>query len=253
MTIESTDRLLQASHSPLRDIALQASLDWPTARIAQLKPHQILPLLPSQFPGIQERALTWLQHHIDRITAAELNTICTQLKNPDNAAIARIWCELIATWIKANRQVPDRVLPTLLQILNSLIQQGRLDGAPAKPMIQVLKAIGQSEDRSIGLSQFHDCIAQFIMSINLISIPHSEPETADVLCALVRISPTSLVKLIDAICPVLVDKRLWRNLSAIIYTITRTEGRTSPHFATIAQSHWYHPEVEAIVLESHDQ
>jgi DNA-binding Xre family transcriptional regulator len=250
MSIESTDRLLQASHSRLRDIALQASLDWPTARIAQLKPHQILPLLPSQFPGIQERALIWLQHHTDRITATELNTICSNLKNPDNAAIARIWCELIATWIKANRQVPDRVLPTLDKILNSLIQQGRLDGAPAKPMIQVLKAIGQSEDNSIDLSRFYDCISQLIMSINLISIPHSEPETVDVLCALVRISPTSLVKLIDAICPVLVDKRLWRNLSAIIYTITRTEGRTSPHFATIAQSHWYHPEVEAIVLES---
>jgi hypothetical protein len=162
---------------------------------------------------------------------------------------------VLSSYRKASNFQPTRLVHTVTltgvaHSLNHLIQQGRLDGAPAKPMIQVLKAIAQSEDTTIDLPLFYDCIAQLIISINLVSIPHSEPEMVDVLCALVRISPTSLPKLITSTCPTLVEKALWRNLSAVIYTIVRAEGRTSPHFDQIAQSTWYQPEVEAIVLES---
>jgi InsA C-terminal domain len=208
MTAAATDRLLQASQSSLREVTLQASHNWPPERLGHLKTSQILPLLKSQFPGIQERAIIWLQQHTDGLTANELNTICTDLRHPDNAAIARVLCELIANWLKIHRQVPTKVLPTVAHILHQLIQQGQFDGAPAKPMIQVLKAIGQSEDITIDQLLFYKCITQLLTSTNLVSIPHSEPEMVDVLSALARISPIKITKLINEVCPLLAKKAL---------------------------------------------
>jgi hypothetical protein len=61
-------------------------------------------------------------------------------------------------------------------------------------MIQVLKAIGQSEDTTINSSLLYDCINQLITVINLISIPHSEPEMIDVFSALIRIDRDILLR-----------------------------------------------------------
>jgi NACHT domain len=245
----ATNRLLAASQCVIREVALLASQDWSIERITQLKNTQILPLLNSQFPGIQERALTWLLKRLDTITATDLTAICHHLRNPDNATIARHLCDLIATWIKANRQVPDRTLPTIDRILTSLIHQGNLDGAPAKPMIQALKAIAQSEDPTIDLQQLYNCTSKLLTNINLISIPHSESEMIDVLSAIVRIMPTALGMLVSEIGPLLTQKNLWRNLSAMIYTIARIEGKASSYFDAIGQSDWYCREVEGIILE----
>lgn len=156
----------------------------------------------------------------------------------------------MAIWIKAQRKVPDLVLYTIDKILNSLTQQSRFDGAPARPMIQALKAIGQSEDGNINVEHLYTCNTKLLTSINLISVPHSQTEMIDVLCAMVRIFPEGLTKLVDIICPILVEKKLWKNLFVIISTIRRVEGEKSPHFHSISKSDWYCHDVEKIVLES---
>jgi hypothetical protein len=250
LSLASTLRLLQASHSKFKDVAQQASLNWSPERIAQLEIKQIVPLLKSQFPAVGKRALTWLSQKLSFLSSDDVTTICEKLRYPNDPDSARVLCDLFANWIKAQHRVPDLVLPKIHTIMKSLVDQGKFDGAPAKPMIQALKAIGQSEDAKIDIKILYDCVIRLLTSIDLIKIPHSKAEMIDVLCAMVRISPTDLAQLVETGCPILVEKKLRLNFSTIIGTIIRVEGGKSAHFRAISESSWYCPWVEEIILES---
>jgi hypothetical protein len=249
LSLASTLRLLQAIHSKFKDVAKLASLNWSPERIAQLEIEQILPLLNSQFPAVGNRALTWLSQKLSFLSSDDVTTICKKLRYPDDPDTARVLCDLFANWIKAQHRVPDLVLPKIYTIMQSLIDRGKFDGAPAKPMIQALKAIGQSEDTNIEIKILYDCVIRLLTSINLIKIPHSKAEMIDVLSAMIRISPRDLAQLVETVCPVLVEKKLKLNFSTVIGTIIRVEGHKSPHFRVIAESTWYCPWVEEIILE----
>ena len=127
------------------------------------------------------------------------------------------------------------------------------DGAPAKPMIQVLKAIAQVEDPATSVEQLFHWVQLVLTHINLISIPRSEAEMVDLLSALVRCELATLSWLVVGICPLLVVAQRWRNLSAVLRTVRRVEGVQSPHFDAIMEASWYNRQVEILLLEIRDR
>ena len=252
---EATQALLQAAQSQRREVALLASQDWSDDRILQLQFTDILPLLASQFPGNQERALIWISvwNRNHPLTIEHWNTIAQTLKKPDNPAIARLLCQFSASWIQTHRLVPLSLVQVIGKSLESMIRNQSFDGAPAKPMIQVLKAVAQVEDPAVSVKQLFHWIQLVLTQVNLISIPRSEAEMVDLLSALVRCEPATLDRLVVEVCPLLATAQRWRNLSAVLRTVCRVEGVQSPHFDSIMNTSWYNRQVETLLLEIRDR
>jgi len=252
---EATQALLQAARSQRREVALLASQDWSDDRILQLQLIDILPLLASQFLGNQERALTWIaiRNRNHPLTLQNWNSIAQVLKKPDNPAIARLLCELSASWIQTHQQIPLSLVQVIGRALESMVRNQSFDGAPAKPMIQVLKAIAQVEDPATSVEQLFHWVQLVLTHVNLISIPRSEAEMVDLLSALVRCELATLSRLVVGVCPLLVVAQRWRNLSAVLRTVRRVEGVQSPHFDAIMEASWYNRQVEILLLEIRDR
>jgi hypothetical protein len=134
-----------------------------------------------------------------------------------------------------------------------MVKNQSFDGAPAKPMIQVLKAIAQVEDTATSVEQLFDWVQLVLTHVNLISIPRSESEMLDLLSALVRCEPAVLSRLVVEICPLLAAAQRWRNLSAVLRTVRRVEGVQSPHFDAIMEASWFTRPVETLLLEIRDR
>jgi hypothetical protein len=155
----------------------------------------------------------------------------------------------VATWVQQHRQMPVGVVQVLGHSLETMIQQKQFDGAPAKPMIKALKAIAQSEDPTLDTEKLYYWVCQLLTTINLIKIPHSEPEVIDLLSAITRLKACYLCRLTDELLPVFAEKEWRRNLSAILRTVRRIEGVKSSLFQKITEAPWYNEFVESILLE----
>jgi len=249
---EAVERLLQASLLKREHVALAASKDWDERQLKYLNIPRVIPLLAATYPGIQERTLGWiirLWKDGEPLDIKTLSQICQTITYAANPAIACSLCELVATWVQQHRQMPVGVVQVLGHSLETMIQQKQFDGAPAKPMIKALKAIAQSEEPTLDTEKLYYWVCQLLTTINLIKIPHSEPEVIDLLSAITRLKACYLCRLTDELLPVFAEKEWRRNLSAILRTVRRIEGVKSSLFQKITEAPWYNEFVESILLE----
>jgi len=249
---EAVERLLQASLLKREHVALAASKDWDEQQLKYLNILRVIPLLAATYPGIQARTLHWilqLWKNGEPLDIKTLSQICQTITYAANPEIARSLWELVGTWVQEHRQTPVGVVEVLGHSLETMIQQKQFDGAPAKPMIKALKAIAQSEEPTLDTEKLYYWVCQLLTTINLIKIPHSEPEVIDLLSAITRLKACYLCRLTDELLPVFAEKKWRRNLSAILRTIRRIEGVESSLFQKITKAPWYNEFVESILLE----
>jgi hypothetical protein len=245
---EAIAKLLKACLSSFKDIAVSASQDF--CNLPMVTSDRLIPLLKSRFIGVRVNVLKALFAHYDKgrnLTEADLATICGMLLQEDNQAVACPLCEIVAAWVQRYRQLPDAVFEAIGDLPNRVGKN--FDGGLARVYISALKAIAQTESPKINRDQIASQTRYFLKSINLIKISHSESETIDLLSAVQRLYPLLLTEIINEDCPILAERKWLRTIFAVIKTIRRVEGVSSPLLDAIALSDWCSQEVENVVLE----
>ena len=245
---EAIAKLLEACRSSFKDIAVAASQDF--CNLPLIPSDRLIALLNCRFIGVRVNALKALSAHYDKgrdLTDADLAAICGMLLREDNQAVACQLCEIVAAWVQCYRRLPDAVA----EAIGDLPQRvgNKFDGGLARVYILALKAIAQTESPKIDCDRIAVQTRYFLRSINLIKISHSEAETIDLLSAVQRLYPSLLLEIIDRDCPVLAERKWLRTIFAVIKTIRRVEGVTSPLLDAIAQSDWCDRNVENAILE----
>ncbi len=245
---EAIAKLLEACLSKFKDIAVSASQDF--SNLPMLTSDRLIPLLKSRFIGVRVNVLKALFAHYDKgrnLTASDLAAICGVLLREDNQAVACNLCEIVAAWVQRYRQLPDSAFEAIGDLPRRVDQN--FDGGLARVYISALKAIAQTESPKIQREKIASQTRYFLKSINLIKISHSESESIDLLSAVQRLYPDLLGEIVAQDCPILAERQWWRSIFAVIKTIRRVEGVSSPLLDAIALSDWCSQEVENVVLE----
>jgi hypothetical protein len=153
----------------------------------------------------------------------------------------------VAAWVQRYRQLPDAAFESIGDLPRRVDQN--FDGGLARVYISALKAIAQTESPKIHREKIATQTRYLLKSINLIKISHSESESIDLLSAVQRLYPALLSEIVTQDCPILAERQWWRSIFAVIKTIRRVEGVSSPLLDAIALSDWCSQEVENVVLE----
>lgn len=246
------DRLLAATQSNSKEVAIAASQEMNTLAVGRLSVEQLLPFLQSRFPGVRVNGLEAIQAITNQgleLMDGQLNTLCTLLGNEDNQAVVRPLCEVVARWVQTNRRVPPAVAVAIGEIPARLLQRNTFEGGAARVVMMALKAIAQSEDKTLNPQQAGDWTRALLMGINLIKIPHSETEMLDLLSAVDRLDKTFLAIVVSEDCPVLVKRQWLRNVFPVIRAIRRVEGKESALLDAILDREWCIPQIRNLILE----
>jgi hypothetical protein len=244
--------LFQACQSHFKEVALAASQQMEEWGRDFLEVAHVLILLRSRFPGVQERGLILLRNWLQQgqtLTDETLTTVCTQLAKVDNPTISCLFYELVAMWVQRFKRVPPLVVETVERSLMKLLEKNQFDGGPARLAILAIKAIAQTEQSSLDAEQLYQLTWTVLTEVSLIKIPNSEPETIDLLSAIVRLRGQFLQRIVVEMGPVLAEKQWWRNISAILRTVRRVEGVQSNLLDEVLAGEWCTPEVESSILE----
>lgn len=249
----ATQRLLTGCQSHFAEVALAASYGLTPEPLQGLTLEPVLSLLTSRFTGVQVNALgaiSSLSQGGKTLSAPQLIGLCQQPSLLNNQAVVRPFCEFVAAWVKQHRQVPPDIVASLGNIPQRLQQQGTWDGGVARVLIAAFKAISQSQDPALDIQSLGSKIRYLLKAIDLIAVPHGESEMMDVLSALDRLDRGILGRIVEVDCPQLAERGWQRNLSTVIRTIRRVEGKDSNLLDHILQSTWCNADVASLVLEA---
>ena len=248
---EAFNRLMEISQYRHKEASLAASKNLDQVYPA-LRPAQILALLRSPFPGVRANVITTLislSRQPNSIAADDLAIACRSLLKEDDQSVARLLCNLITVWVRRHQQLPPDVLTALTLIPKRLLARNLFEGGMARALMDALKAIAQSEAPEIEPAVFSQLVQKLLVSIHLTQVRNGESELIDLFCAINRFCSSFLTELVDQSCPVLVQKGWDRNLSAVIKTINKVEGRQSPLLDQITSSDWCTESIKSMVLE----
>lgn len=258
---DAVQQLLAAMTSKYKEVAVSASQDLDTWLANKFTVADLVSLLRSRFPGVRVNGLKAIQARTQReqsLSADELTEICIALAQEDNQAIVCLLCQIVATWVQRYRQVPPAVAEAVGSAIARLAERGTLEGGSTRLLLSALKAIAQSLATGNDLSEAQTLIAQqlkgwiicLLTAIDLVRVMNSESETIELLCATHRLDQTLIPHLVTQECPVFVQRRWPRNITAVIKAVRRIEGQDSTIFDQILASDWCSSEVESIVLEA---
>ena len=245
-------RLLETAQCNSKEVAISASHHLEAVATGRLIFEQLLPLLHSRFPGVRAnglRAILSISNQGLQLTKEHLTTICTSLGKENDQTVARLLCELVTRWVKTYRQVPPQVAEAIGGVPSRLTQRNTFDGGTGRVVIAALKAITQSEDQILDSGQVGMWVRTLLTEIHLIKIPRGEIEMLTLLCAVNRLDKRFLPILVNEDCPVLAQKRWFRNISAVIKALQRIEGSESPRLSDILSCEWCTSEVKSIILD----
>jgi hypothetical protein len=242
------DRLIAIAQSPMKDIALAASVDLDQIYPA-LIPAQVFLFLQSIFPGVRANALNILIRCHASLAPTDLNQVAQTLFSESDQAVCRLLCNLVTQWIKQNQQLPPHVLSSLATIPTKLLSRKLFEGGTARALMDALKAIAQSQAPTVDVQVLGDLVQQILTSINLSQVRNSESEMIDLLCALNRLSASFLAEVVEQTCPILAQQGWERNISAVVRAIATIEGRQSSRLEQIRNRDWCTRAIEGMILE----
>jgi hypothetical protein len=246
-------RLLEVSQGPSKEVALCASKELHQVGGDLLTAAQLFPLLRSPFPGVRAHVLSSLIQQVSqpskKLTPMELSQVCQIISQEKTQTVTRLLCDLIASWVRQEQQVPSGITEALAEVPDCLLAQNLFDGGTARSMMDALKAIAQSEDEGVDVIQLKHVVRKLLSSIHLKQVRNSESEMIDLLSAMHRLDHHLLHGLVDESCPLLADKQWHQNISAILKTVRRIEQQNSPLLEQVHGSEWCTPSIRSIILE----
>ncbi|MGA7932819.1 MAG: hypothetical protein WCA35_04505, partial [Kovacikia sp.] len=249
---QALERLLQASQGRIREVALLASLDLDQVGGLNLEPLQLFPLMQSIFPGVRANALIALTNLAKQnrlLKPEEITHLCQLLSQEDNQTVARHLCVLTMIWVRQQQQVPPGIVAALDGIPARLLKQNLFEGGTARAMMDALKAIAQSEDKTFDPSELGRVVRELLTSIPIVQVRNSEAELIDLLSAMNRLDLELLSTIVNQDCPLLAQRGWLRNISAVVKTIQKVDTPRSPLLDTILELDWCTSELRSIILE----
>ena len=246
-------QLLTIARSHHKKIAVIASTDLDRISNGAIKPNDLMPLLSSLFPGVRSNALEALirlcNHDAAAVSASALTSIGQQLAEDDNSTVVRLLCTLIKTWVRQHAALPDGVLRAIATVPERMTAVQQFDGGTARAFLDALKAIAQAEPEHLDVGLLSKLARQFLLSIPFTKVRNGEAEMIDLCCAMNRLEPMFLAIVVQQDVSPLADKNWVSNLAAVIKSIDRTEGRTSPLFDQILHNANNRAIVEPLIIE----
>jgi hypothetical protein len=246
-------QLLDIARSRHKKIAVMASTDLDRISNGAIQLADLMLLLSSIVPGVRSNALEALirlgNQDTAAISASILTAISQQLAEDNNSTVVRLLCTLIKHWVRQHAVFPDGVLTAIATAPERMLAVNQFDGGTARAFLDALKAIAQAEPEHLDIGLFSNLSRQFLVSIPFTKVRNGEAEMIDLCCAMNRLEPRFLAILVQQEVPELADKHWVSNLAAIIKSIDRTEGRTSPLFDQILQNANNRAIVEPLIIE----
>jgi hypothetical protein len=156
---------------------------------------------------------------------------------------------LVTVWVRKHQQLPSDVFAALAPIPKRLLARNLFEGGTARSLMDALKAIAQSEAPEIEPTAFSHLVQELLVSIHLTQVRNGESELIDLFCAVNRFHSSFLAELVEQSCPILVQKGWDRNVTAVVKTVNRVEGRRSPLLDQITNSDWCTESIKSRILE----
>lgn len=245
-------KLIETALGDSNDAAVSASLALDQVSESILKPAEVLPLLRSPFAGVRVNALVVFTRlsRSNLLSPSLMNQICHILTSEANQTVARHFYDLVAEWVRPQRQVTPTMLETIAVILNRTVEAGQFEGGMGRALVAALKVIARSEAANLDRLALSQIVHQFLISIHFSQIKNGESEIIDVLCAMHRLDVSFLRDAVQQDCQILLGRGWTRNVSSIIKTIRKLEGPQAPLLDEVIQRYGDRPDIESLVLEA---
>lgn len=244
------ERLLATAQGKQNDAAVSASRALADLGSERLSPERWEPLVRSRFVGVRVNALTALTNCATQqpISEATLREVAIALAAEENPTVGRLFCDLVAEWVRHGERIPPVVLSTIAAIVQRLVDGDALEGGMGRSLVSALKRIARSRGPAIEGAQLCGLVRLLLTRLNIIQLKNGESEVIDVLCAVYRFQPDFLGIMLQQDGAMFLEQGWLYNLSALIKAVGKVEGVRSPLLDQVLQWYGDTPEIRSLVL-----
>jgi transcriptional regulator with XRE-family HTH domain len=248
--LELDQRLLQAAHGPMKDIAVAATHEMAVIFGDRLTFSQIMPLMRSPYHGVRTNALSATIEYLkqDKLpTVEEMDECCAALQHERDPNAIRLLFNVINLWARKHQPISPVIFQALSDLPPRLVEQSKFEGGAARSLLDALKAIAQVSTL-FDLAPLLHCTEYLLTHIDVSRMRNGEAETIVLLCAIHRLDSTFLSTFIHQHASDLAHQQWQWTLSALFKTIALVEGKQSDLFDTLLSAEWCTPAISHLIV-----